>query len=233
MSLMTVYHGSSKIIKLPEYGVGGENNDYGKGFYLTEYSYLAGEWAVLWTRKNGYINEYAYNTGELFSEDIESHSPALKILTLDSLSVESWIAVLLDNREGDFLEDPISEDTAVKFKHKYLPALSEYDIITGWRADDSYFRYAEDFVAGRLSLENLEKALKFGDLGQQICIKSEDAFDKRRWEFVTAHNAKVEHFYRAASNRDSEARKGYSNLIKDAGARSGTLIDDLLRIHGV
>lgn len=34
--IKTIYHGSTDIVKIPKYGYGKENNDYGIGFYCTE-----------------------------------------------------------------------------------------------------------------------------------------------------------------------------------------------------
>ena len=45
MSNLTIYHGSSEIIKPPEYRKGTVYNDYGQGFYCTEHIELAKEWA--------------------------------------------------------------------------------------------------------------------------------------------------------------------------------------------
>ena len=59
--IITVYHGSDNIIEKPEFGKGHIYNDYGRGFYLTLNKDLAGEWAVLRTGFNGYINEYELN----------------------------------------------------------------------------------------------------------------------------------------------------------------------------
>ena len=40
-----LWHGSSRVIKHPEYGLGKPNNDYGRGFYCTRSVELAKEWA--------------------------------------------------------------------------------------------------------------------------------------------------------------------------------------------
>ena len=42
---LIIYHGSENIIEVPEYGKGKPYNDYGLGFYCTEYVELAKEWA--------------------------------------------------------------------------------------------------------------------------------------------------------------------------------------------
>ena len=40
-----LWHGSSRVIKHPEYGLGKPNNDYGRGFYCTRSVEPAKEWA--------------------------------------------------------------------------------------------------------------------------------------------------------------------------------------------
>ncbi|MBO4366707.1 MAG: DUF3990 domain-containing protein, partial [Clostridia bacterium] len=34
---MIIYHGSKIVVQTPEYGKGNVHNDYGRGFYCTEY----------------------------------------------------------------------------------------------------------------------------------------------------------------------------------------------------
>lgn len=55
--------------------------------------------------------------------------------------------------------------------------VEEYDIVRGYRADDSYFSFAKDFINGTISYKQLSKALFFGELGEQIVLKSQKAFD--------------------------------------------------------
>ena len=83
---IAIFHGSDKIIKIPEYGKGKPHNDYGLGFYTTKNKGLAGEWATPNPNFNGYINEYNYDVS------------GLKILNL--IAVENWIAILMKNRIG-------------------------------------------------------------------------------------------------------------------------------------
>ncbi len=42
---MVLWHGSQKIIEVPQFGLGKVHNDYGQGFYCTESLDLAREWA--------------------------------------------------------------------------------------------------------------------------------------------------------------------------------------------
>lgn len=42
---MELWHGSQKIVGVPQFGLGKVHNDYGQGFYCTESLDLAKEWA--------------------------------------------------------------------------------------------------------------------------------------------------------------------------------------------
>lgn len=204
-----LYHGSEQILKTPEFGKGEANNDYGQGFYCTKNKGLAGEWAVLWTGMDGYINEYSFDYTDL------------KVLYLNQMPVENWIAVLLGNRKISSLEDfSLRINT---FLRKYSIDISEYDVIEGWRANDAFFSYVTDFVLNTLSLENLKWALKFGDLGNQICLKSKKAFDVI--EFTSYHPAPVSRFLKSARDRDLAAKQKYRQMSRKA---VGTLLEDFI-----
>lgn len=46
MATITLFHGSPHESVTPEYGLGNDKHDYGRGFYLTKSVELAKEWAV-------------------------------------------------------------------------------------------------------------------------------------------------------------------------------------------
>ena len=81
---LIIYHGSENIIELPEYGKGKPYNDYGLGFYCTEYIDLAKEWACD-DKHGGYANKYTLDTE--FMNILNLNSPDYTIL--------NWIAVLV------------------------------------------------------------------------------------------------------------------------------------------
>lgn len=54
---LIIYHGSQQIVEVPQYGIGKEYNDYGRGFYCTESIELAKEWACP-VKNDGYSNKY-------------------------------------------------------------------------------------------------------------------------------------------------------------------------------
>lgn len=47
MRIVNVFHGSDHIIRKPKYLGGKDDNDYGNGFYTTEYEKRAKSWAAL------------------------------------------------------------------------------------------------------------------------------------------------------------------------------------------
>lgn len=196
-------------MKTPVFGKGRVANDYGPGFYLSEDKHLAGEWAVLWTGKDGFVNEY------LLELD------GLNVLELDEMPIENWIALLMANRRGDYSEDLL--ERLELFTGKFGIDTSTCDVIRGYRADDAFFRYVEAFTIGALSVEKLLTAMKLGDLGIQVCLKSQRAFDAIR--FDCSYDAPVSIFHQSARDRDVSAREQY-RAMRDKGA--GTTIFDML-----
>ena len=206
---ITLYHGSDKILKMPEFGKGEINNDYGQGFYCTKNKELAGEWAVLWTEKDGYINEYSFDYA------------GLNILYLNQMPIENWIAVLVANRKGEYKKQ--HKQRMNVFLDKFGVDIAPYDIIEGWRADDSFYTYIRDFFAVVLSLEKLKEAMGFGDLGNQICLKTKKAFDIIK--FAAHYPASASQFLKSAQDRDEDARRKYLDM---EDPMQGTLLIDLI-----
>ena len=59
---------------------------------------------------------------------------------------------------------------------KQFPDISEVDVIIGYRAGDSYFSFAQDFVNNTISVRDLNQATHRGTLGEQVVLISEKAF---------------------------------------------------------
>lgn len=189
-----IYHGSRKIIERPEFGAGNPNNDYGLGFYCTENPELAKEWASS-SGRDGYANAYRI---ELEGMSVCNLSREHNIL--------NWLAVLLENRTFDLTAGfaAAARDYVIA---NFLPDYKGYDIIIGYRADDSYFSFAKDFLNNSISLETLSEAMRLGELGEQIVMKSERAF--RAVRFVDAELVRNEVYYPKKVGRDSAAREEY------------------------
>lgn len=86
-------------------------------------------------------------------------------------------------------------------------------LLKGYRADDSYFSYAKDFISGIISYEQLCKALMLGNLGEQICLKSKKAFESIR--FTGYQKVDYNEWYPKKMARDMYARNGYKAMEKE------------------
>ncbi len=92
-------------------------------------------------------------------------------------------------------------------KEYFLVDISEYDLVIGYRADDSYFSFARAFISNEISLSQLNYAMRLGRLGEQYVLKSEKAFNQI--EFKSAELADNTIYYARRKMRDDEARKAF------------------------
>lgn len=124
-----LWHGSSHVIKHPEYGLVKPNNDYGRGFYCTRSVELAKEWACAGL-DDGFANRYTLTTDGLLFLDLSQ--PPYTIL--------NWLAMLVENRR--FQPTTAVAAQGIEYlKQVFLPDASQADVIVGYRADDSYFSF--------------------------------------------------------------------------------------------
>ena len=100
-----------------------------------------------------------------------------------------------------------------------------YDLITGYRADDSYFDYADAFLNNAITVEQLSRALLLGKLGEQIVIKSKFAFSKIKYKDFEVAERDMYHSLRKA--RDDKANQTYQNILKEES--DGLYIQDIIR----
>lgn len=194
---MLLYHGSSEIIENPVYGYGSDKNDYGRGFYCTESPELAKEWACP-TVKDGFANKY-----ELDISDLE-----VLYLNQEGYNILNWIAILLNNRVFQ-KRSPISRQASEYILKEFLPDISGYDIIWGYRADDSYFSYAKDFLNNVISVNQLSQAMRLGELGEQIVLMTPKAFEKIK--FIEYEIADGSIYNSKRMERENRAKKEYLN----------------------
>lgn len=212
---MILYHGSNKIIKSPVFGEGNPKNDYGLGYYCTEHLDLAKEWACS-EGKNGFANMYTINM------------EGLKILNLmsDDYHILNWLAVLLQNRTF-VLKSGLPVDAKNYILDNYLPSYNSYDVIRGYRADDSYFAFTQDFINNTISLRQLRNAMYLGKLGEQIVLKSEKAFSCIRFE--KAIEASNEVYYPMKVARDRAARTAFKIDRDSAPVYDDIFVIDIIR----
>lgn len=216
MKEIIIYHGSENIIEKPEYGKGKPYNDYGRGFYCTEYVDLAKEWACD-EKHGGYSNKYSLNM------------EGLKVLDLnrEDFCILHWLSVLLKNRK--FTLDNDIGKTAKEYILKNFPVDTKgIDVIKGYRADDSYFSYARDFLQNGISVKILTQVMKLGNLGNQIVLISPKSFEQIR--FLGYEEAPQEIHFPLRKNRDELARIEYlSDRQGGAFSPDDILMIDILR----
>lgn len=213
MGYLNIIHGSNHK---PDILLGKATNDYGRGFYCTEYKEIAKEWACK-DNNDGFINEYKINID------------GLKILNLldGNYNVLNWLALLLKNRVFT-VQDKIAADARDYIIANFSIDTSQYDIIIGYRADDSYFSFAQSFVSNSLSLKSLNKALYLGKLGTQVVLISEKAF--KNIEYIQSEAVDKNIYYPKLLIRDTNARKSYQNDIKkNRSYKEDIFILDILR----
>ena len=209
----TIYHGSKQIVEVPTFGEGRKNNDFGLGFYCTESNDLAKEWAVSSLRA-GFSNRYTLDT------------EYLNILNLNSpdYTILNWMAVLVEHRLFS-IKTPVARRAKRYLIENFGVNVNAYDLIIGYRADDSYFDYAEAFLNNTITVEQLSRAMRLGKLGEQIVIKSRFAFSKLKFEgFEVAEKGT---YYVLRKARDDAASQMYLDIQEEDS--DGLYIQDIMR----
>lgn len=211
--LITVYHGSQQIVEVPTFGKGRKNNDFGLGFYCTESNDLAKEWAVS-SLRDGFSNRYTLDTEYL--NILNLNSPSYTIL--------NWMAVLVEHRLFS-IKTPVARRAKRYLIDNFGINVNAFDLITGYRANDSYFDYAEAFLNNAITVEQLSRAMRLGKLGEQIVIKSKFAFSKIKFEdFEIAEKGT---YYVLRKARDDAASQMYLDIQEEEA--DGLYIQDIMR----
>lgn len=208
-----VYHGSEKIVERPLFGEGKRNNDFGLGFYCTASEELAKEWAVS-SLHDGFSNCYTLDTEYL--NILNLNSPEYTIL--------NWIAVLLEHRLFS-IKRPVARRARQYLTDNFSVNVNAFDLIIGYRADDSYFDYAESFLNNGISVEQLAYAMRLGMLGEQIVVKSKFAFSRLKYESFEV--AAKDQYYILRKSRDNGANQLYLEMLEEE--KDGLYIQDIMR----
>ena len=217
MEQIILYHGSPNQYVSPQYGLGDEKHDYGKGFYLTENLGLAKEWAVCRPdERNGWVHK--------FSLDITD----LKVLDFQEHNILSWLAELMKHREA--ADSKRYRVLSKQFIDKYGIDSEQYDVIKGWRANASYFYIAREFVRDNIDVEILEELLSLGGLGIQYCIKSERAYEKLVEIKEELTCVDFREFNEKYNERDVNAREKMRKLV-DSDANKVTNVFSTILEH--
>lgn len=208
-----LYHGSEKIIEQPKYGLGRKTNDFGQGFYCTKSEELAKEWAVS-SLRNGFANRYLLHTN--FLRILHLNTPEYTIL--------NWIALLVEHRLFA-IRTPVARRAKQYLLEHFSINVNAYDLIIGYRADDSYYDYAEAFINNSITVEQLSAAMQLGRLGEQIVLKSEFAFSQLEYQGWTV--ADRNQYYAKKQARNEDAIQSYHAILEKE--TDGLFIQDIIR----
>lgn len=211
---MILYHGSENIIKMPYLGGGKKYNDYGQGFYCTREIELAKEWACT-ESVSAYVNKY-----ELDMTD-------LKVLDLskEKYSTLHWLAILMNYRKLR-VTTPVMKRAMEWLIRQFLIDIDEYDVIIGYRADDSYFSFARAFLNNQISLAQLSFAMQLGELGIQYVLKSKKAFATLKYTGFETVDRTI--YYAKRKARDEQARESFMKELEKEEP-DGIFIRDLMK----
>lgn len=220
MEKIILYHGSTREIITPTYGLGEERHDYGKGFYLTEEIQLAKEWSVSDPiEQNGWVHQYLLDVTELSIYDFSQGN------------ILSWLAELMKHRNAS--ESKRYHVLARKFIEKYGIDVERYDVIKGWRANASFFYIAKAFVRDEIDVEILEELLSLGGLGIQYCLKTEKAFAALIPVVEKSIEVNYGEFNKQYSIRDCDARENMHKLINSDKNKVTNVFSTLVSTGGL
>lgn len=216
MHTKILYHGSKETIEKPTLRGGKESNDYGYGFYCTENIELANEWACP-DNNDGYANKYELDMTGLNVLD----------LTKPEYNILNWMALLLQFRipKGMTPNDEMAREYILK---NFSIDLTKVDVIIGYRADDSYFSFARDFLKNTITVAQLSRAMELGKLGIQVVLHSEKAFEQLK--YIESTIADNETYYTKRRARDLMAKEEYREATKLSSVTQDDLfIMDIIR----
>ena len=213
--MITLYHGSSIIVGTPLFQGGNVYNDYGPGFYCTREIELAKEWACS-EENDGFVNQY----------DLKEEGLSYLYLNDKEYNILNWLAILLDNRRFD-LSSPVTVRARKYILDAFLPSYKEYDVIVGYRADDSYFSFTRAFLANTITLEQLKRAMQLGQLGEQTFLQGRKAFEAV--SFVQSMPVDSSQYHPRYLARDRQAREDFRRILEEEPSESEVYVSTIIR----
>lgn len=212
MSKIDLYHGSPNILLQVLFAPYNKIQAHNHSRFSHVQKELAKEWAVS-DASNGYANKYTLETKDLL------------LLNLGDYTMLHWLAVLVQHREFQTTTPIMKRGKDYLKAHFYLP-VEDYDLIRGYRADDSYFSFAKAFLTNQISYMQLSHAMKLGKLGEQIVLKSKKSFERIKFEDYEL--ADYHEYFPKKKERDEKARSNYRKLLEEDDIE-GLFMRDILR----
>jgi hypothetical protein len=140
----------------PLVGVGRENLDFGKGFYLISIRKQAMDWANLVASRRGrdskgIVSVYHFDREQAIIDGV-------KFKIFDTYDME-WLEYVIKCRKG---------------KMTY----AQYDVIEGGVANDNVIDTVEDYEKGIITAEQALGQLKYKKVNHQICIVNQFVIER-------------------------------------------------------
>jgi len=216
MNKVFLYHGSCRIIEKPIFNFGKKYNDYGLGFYCTQNIEIAKEWACIDNQTIGFVNKYEIDLDKLTVLD----------LTNDKYTILNWLSILFKYRNFDLKNDFQIKAKKFLIDNFYID-IAKYDIVIGYRADDSYFQFVKDFINNTISIEKLSDAMRLGNLGKQVVLISQKAFNSV--SFINYSIIDNEIYFTKRIARDKKARQDYQKNKRISSYLNEKYLIDIMR----
>lgn len=151
---MTVYHGSTVEIRLPDIGFSKRFLDFGPAFYVTSFRDQAERWARRKCARRGGSSMPVVSAYEL-DDDLAD----LSVLRFGEAD-EPWLDFVCDCRDGK-------------------PVYAAYDIIIGRVADDDVFRTIQSWRQGDISKGRALELLRFAKPNDQFALRTTRAISEK------------------------------------------------------
>ena len=202
--MLKLYHGSGVAVPRPQIELCRPHNDYGRGFYCTRSIDLAKEWACQ-QGIDGFVSAYELDVRELAVIDLNASGRCIL----------HWLAVLLEHRLCR-LSTPVMQQGAAWLAERFSVDISQADIVRGYRADDSYFGFARAFLRNEITLPQLSRAMRLGELGEQYMVRSPRGFVALRFAGSEAVDSAV--YWTRREIRDKAARDAFQEIVSQRGS---------------
>ena len=153
MKEIIVYHGGTEIVEHPNCRIGRRNLDFGQGFYVTDISKQAVDWARLVADKRGkhpVLNRYRMKRDEILAEG--------RCKVFEAYD-KDWLEFIVASRRG-------------------LDVASNYDYIEGGVANDRVVDTVNLYIAGLMDEETALRRLSEHRPNNQMCLLSQSLIDK-------------------------------------------------------
>lgn len=151
---MILFHGSTQRVESPLVGIGRDDLDFGRGFYLTRLRSQAEAWAerisFIRTSEEIWLNTYDFDMERALMDGFKK----LSFASYD----HDWLEFIVASRQG---------------KQPW----KEYDIVEGGVADDRVINAIEAYINGLADIEHTLGLLAYTKPNHQICLLNQEMVD--------------------------------------------------------